>query len=479
MAEPKFKVAICGGGIAGLTLAIALNRYTPPHSHIQVDIYEADPEVRTVGAGITVWPRTWGVMQHLGLREDLLQVTVQASRTPVSDIHTDEYRPAFVARKANQPGEGHTYARVDAPAGSTTMHRRDMIDVFLRHIPPSYTFHTSKRLVRYTEAVTDSTPGDPVILHFSDGTSAEADVLVGADGIHSTIRMHMYEGAHSQECTSSTPEDVLSYQQCARCSAAIPKWTGVCSYRYLIPTEKLYSRNPEHTTASIGAILCYSGKDNHIVIYQISGGKFLNFVAICRTPGGEGTPYPGKWVAEVSRDEILSKFLEWEPEVQQMLEYVDKPSRWAIHALDCLPFAVSSSGQVALLGDAMHAMSPNFGAGGGQAIEDAYILGRLLADPYVSLAHIPAALHIYERVRLPFANDILRRGREVGLMYEFNALGYYDGSATTEEKERAQLNALGEAIRKMWQWQWTESVDSLWMQAEGELETLVQQGGVM
>ncbi len=122
----------------------------------------------------------------------------------------------------------------------------------------------------------------------------------------------------------------------------------------------------------------------------------------------------------------------------------------------------------------MHAMSPNFGAGGGQAIEDAYVLGRLLASPHVSLAHIPAVLRIYERVRLPFANDVSRRSREVGLMYEFNAPGYYDdGSPTTEEHVRAQLDTLGEAIEEMWQWQWTESVDSLWALAEKELGTLL------
>ncbi|RDX42130.1 FAD/NAD-P-binding domain-containing protein [Lentinus brumalis] len=458
-----------GGGIAGLALAIALNRYTPPESPLQVDIYEGDPELRTVGAGITVWPRTWAVMRHLGVRDDLSRVTVQtSSQTPGSQA--DDLCPAFVARKADQLEEGYTFARVDAPVGSTTMHRRDMMDVFLSHIPSSYTVHTSKRLLRYVQAAPDSTAATAhtrIILHFSDGTTAEADVLVGADGIHSTVRMCMYEDAHDRECVPSILGDVLARENCARCAAASPRWTSVHSYRCLIPTEKLYALNPEHATASIGAVLC------HIITYQISGRKFLNFVAICREPGGEGALYPGKWVSDVSRDEVVSKFIGWEPEVEQMLECVDNPSRWAIHALDKLPFAVSSAGNVVLLGDAMHAMPPNFGAGGGQAIEDAYVLGRLLASPHVSLAHIPAVLRIYERVRLPFANDVSRRSREVGLMYEFNAPGYYDGSPTTEEHERAQLDTLGEAIGEMWQWQWTESVDSLWALAEKELETLL------
>ena len=80
-----------GGGIAGLTLAISLHRFASPDSPLQVDIYEGDPEVRTVGAGITVWPRTWGVMRHLDLREDLLLVTVQGSAAEALNTDTIEY----------------------------------------------------------------------------------------------------------------------------------------------------------------------------------------------------------------------------------------------------------------------------------------------------------------------------------------------------------------------------------------------------
>ncbi|KAI0787948.1 FAD/NAD-P-binding domain-containing protein [Fomes fomentarius] len=484
---PKFRVAICGGGISGLTLAIALSRYAPPDSPIAVDIYEADKEVRTVGAGITVWPRTWAVMRHLDLYEDLSRVAVQpesSGKTEDQYLNT-QFRPAFVARKGNQSSEGYTYAYVLAPSGSATMHRKDMIDVFLRHLPSSYRLHTSKRLVKYTTL--EGVSGSPVTLHFADGTTAEADLLVGADGIHSATRMRMYELAHNSECATSgsSASMAVPLEECTRCAAALPTWTGVFAYRSLIPTEKLYSLNPTHTTANIGAVLCYSGKGTHIITYQISGGKFLNFVVPYRVPGGEDSPYPGKWVTDVPREEVVTKLEGWEPEVQQMLECVESPSRWAVHVVDKLPFAVSSN--VALLGDAMHAMPPNFGAGGGQSIEDAYILGRLLADRRVSVAHMPAVLRIYEDIRLPFANDISRRAREVGLMYEFNAPGFYgcataavtDGHTDVDGKlEQAQeterLDQLGEAIQKMWEWQWTEGIDMQWAQAERRLAALVE-----
>ncbi|KAI9061056.1 FAD/NAD-P-binding domain-containing protein [Trametes sanguinea] len=466
--QSKFTVAICGGGIAGLTLAATIYKHAPADSPVNVNIYEADSEVRTAGAGITVWPRTWDVMRQLGLYDALSAVAVKSS-TEAGPMHKSGLRPAFVARKANQASEGINYGYVYAPTGSTTMHRRDMIDVLLQNFPSSYKLHTSKRLTGYTTGPPQPTTRERVItLHFADGTTAEADVLIGADGIHSATRYSMYAQAHEKECVPKGAGE--KWQNCERCRAAVPVWTGIHSYRCLIATQELYALNPKHTTASIGSILCYSGKGKHIITYQISGGKFLNFVALCREPDGEGKPYVGPWVTEVPREEVLANFTSWEPEVQQMLQCVRNPTRWAIHVVDKLPFAVR--GNVALVGDAMHAMPPNFGAGGGQAIEDAYVLGCYLATRSTTRALIPAVLHVYEHVRLPFTRDVARRAREVGLIYEFNAPGHYsaeDGEGVPEmdTEKRAELEALGKAIRDMWEWQWNEdAVTKLQMMKE-------------
>ncbi|KAJ8469834.1 hypothetical protein ONZ51_g8729 [Trametes cubensis] len=326
---PKLRIAISGGGIAGLTLAATLCKYALNCSELEIDIYEADPEVRTAGAGITIWPRTWTVMRHLGLYDAMSKLAVKGE-----EVNQGERKPAFVARKADQPEEGFNFCYVLAPSGSTTMHRRDMIDVLLGNLPPSCKLHTSKRLMGYSQLdVTDpelvgNQPDAPLQLSFADDSTARADILIGADGIHSATRYAMYADAHATECLresvpSGRPEGSKQWRDCERCEAALPIWSGVHSYRFLIPTEELYTLNPNHTTRSIGSVLSYSGKYQQVITYQISGGKYLNFVAVCREPNGDGAPYDGKWVAEAPREELLSRFTHWEPEVQQMLQVSD------------------------------------------------------------------------------------------------------------------------------------------------------------
>ena len=146
------------------------------------------------------------------------------------------------------------------------MHRRDMIDVLLGNLPPSCKLHTSKRLMGYSQLdVTDpelagNQPDAPLQLSFADGSTARADILIGADGIHSATRYAMYADAHATECLresvpSARPEDSKQWRDCERCKAALPIWSGVHSYRFLIPTEELYALNPNHTTRSIGSVL--------------------------------------------------------------------------------------------------------------------------------------------------------------------------------------------------------------------------------
>ncbi|KAI8984807.1 hypothetical protein BD414DRAFT_515518 [Trametes punicea] len=444
--------------------------YPTSAAPIEAHLYEAGPEITTVGAGISVWPRTWDVMRRLGLYEELAAQSVQ---TPVQDGGIGEFRPGFLFRKSDSNREGFAFAQVMIPHGSTTMHRADMVSVLVKHLPASCSVHTSKRLTHYTESSSRRSDGGAIAytLHFSDGTSAETDVLIGADGIKSKTRAAMYQFAHERECLVQGRGSV-STEACERCRRATPKWTGTVGYRYLIPSERMREVNPEHTALKINAPL------SHIITYPISHGKFLNWIGFVTIPGGEGTVYPKKWVIDATQDEVINHFSGWEPEVGQMTQLVEKPTLWAIHVMENLPFSVT--GTTALMGDAVHAMTTHFGAGGGQAIEDAYILGRLLADSRTNLARVPEVMRIYQAVRLPFAQRVVNDARKAGLMYEFNWPGLYDGSrpeGISEEEalelEKEQLSVLERAIQDLWKWQWMEHFEDQWEEAERRYEQLV------
>ena len=193
------------------------------------------------------------------------QISIAKVTSTLAFLLLVSYGGAVHSRRACADFESYTHTS----AGSTTMHRKDMIDVFLRNLPPSHALHTSKRLVRYERATYEDPQQQRLILYFADGTTARADVLVGADGIHSVTRECMYERAHKSECDTSD----VQRTECPRCKAADPIWTGVTSYRCLIPTAKLYALNPNHTTASIGAILCVSIHD--VVVSVVSGSCSL------------------------------------------------------------------------------------------------------------------------------------------------------------------------------------------------------------
>ena len=129
--------------------------------------------------------------------------------------------------------------------GSTTMHRADLVNTLVRNVPASCSIHTSKRLLHYTEPTGDSAA---YVLHFADGTTAEADVIIGADGINSKTRGAMYQYAHTRDCANA---DKVKREDCERCKHATPKWTGTVAYRFLIPTEKLREINPVHRALEV------------------------------------------------------------------------------------------------------------------------------------------------------------------------------------------------------------------------------------
>ena len=135
--------------------------------------------------------------------------------------------------------------------GSTTMHRKDLMQVLLSALPDTCKIHLTKRLEKYTESTKNGSPA--YTLHFTDGTTAEADVVVGTDGIKSETRGSMYDLAHARECAGNSTRE-----QCERCSHATPMWTGTVAHRYLLPTDRLRQVNPEHRALQVNSPMTVS-----------------------------------------------------------------------------------------------------------------------------------------------------------------------------------------------------------------------------
>jgi len=181
----------------------------------------------------------------------------------------------------------------------------------------------------------------------------------------------------------------------------------------------------------------------------------------------ESAPFSEPLAIEVTADELREVYAGWEPDVDTMLKLVEgKVSRWAVHVVEPLPQFVS--GRVALLGDAAHGMTPHQGVGGGQSVEDAHLLGRLLSHPLVtSPAEVPAALQVFERARKAVTQAAAAKSHQNGRLYEFDDPAYptiFDGTAQQQEYQE-----LGEAISKSFQWLARGGCEEDWQAAQNEL----------
>ncbi|KAI0026777.1 hypothetical protein K488DRAFT_64556, partial [Vararia minispora EC-137] len=471
-----------GGGPGGLALASTLVKYSDPAAPIAIDLYESQARIGTVGAGISVWPRTRALLQQIGLMGGLhgeLGANDSSNGEPVG----------FSFRKSDVDGPGYTYFKMPMPREPMLIHRSALITALFEGLPPPplCTIHTSSRLIEFSSAQAGVIDG-PVILRFADGSTREADVIIGADGVRSAVRNSMFPGG-------------VYVDEVGKCVEVEPKWTGVVVYRSLITrgmlaaaqegghqalTTPLIVSRCEWTTSSGSPCVYLSSRAQHIVTYPISRGELINLLAFVTTPGGYGTEYKGKWVRDASPDEIRASYAGWEPEVQALINSVETTSAWAIHIMEDVPRC--AIGRAAILGDALHAMETHFGAGAGQAMEarlcrahihprsltfqqDAYVLSRLLTHPTTTKANLTAALAAYEKSRLAFSTSVVTSARKVGLMYEYN-----EGPLPDDEDE-GWAERWGNMVHERWKFQWEGDAEDFWKDAEAELLKTTEPNG--
>lgn len=428
-ASPKLRLAIVGGGIGGLTLAVALS-HLRLDEFLHVDIYESAVKLTQVGAGIGVFPRAWEVLKDLGMAADL------EARMAPSPLGIPKPKLAFSFRKSDERN-GFPFFDLIIPGEYATYHRADLQEILLNHISSFVQCHLNHRLVNYNESK------EEIELEFKNGETASCDILVGADGINSVVRKVFLARIHGLDSSS---------EEAATNSA--PVWSGTSVYRGLVDSELIKRELPNHS--ALTTPLMYCGKNKHIVTYPVSQGRLINIVPFVSELEKEGSALRGPAIEEANLQDFVHLFAGWEDEVQCLIKNMNKVSRWAVQTVK--PLDTHATERVILLGDAAHAMTPHLGSGAGQAIEDAYVFANLL-DKLLRQGSrdIRRASNAYTAIRRPIARSFVVGSRDQGIRYEFNAPGFEDiqeGDAVPPER----LRKLGKSIEEGWELPWKHSV---------------------
>jgi salicylate hydroxylase len=237
-----------------------------------------------------------------------------------------------------------------------------------------------------------SQDGDVAVATFSNGSRFEADLIVGADGIHSVVRDSLWGKTKAS-------------------------FTGHMCWRALVPVE-------QHPLPFVSPDASFwMGPKSHVVTYYVKGGAAVNIVAVAESEEW----VTESWTEPSTREELMNAYVGWHENIQKLFERTDTLQIYKWGLFDRDPMSQWSQGRVTLLGDAAHPMLPFLSQGGAMAIEDAYVLA-------VALDHfrndLPAALRAYERERLPRTARVQLEARERGRTYHL---------ATPEEQRLRDL----------------------------------------
>jgi len=340
------RIAIVGGGLAGIAAAQALRAFG-----IEADVFEAAPALGEVGAAVNVSPQAVKALQAIGLGEQIAAVAHLSPGIYTRNMQTGEFLE-FNDRFKSAAQYGAPYY---------TFHRADLLDALASGLD-----HRAIHLGHRLSALEERTDGN--ILTFANGARFEAEFVIGADGVRSVIRRALYGDDH-------------------------PTYTGQMVWRALLDADDV----PPEVLEPAGHTQ-WVGPGCHFIAYYIRRGRLVNIVTQQDTDQWveEG------WSIRGDPDEMRASFPNPEPRLAKLLSLVTDCSKWGLFTR---PLTRNwGRGRIQLIGDAAHAMLPNAGQGACQAFEDAYILGRWLAacsDPI-------AAFGNFRRVRIPRVHGVQR-----------------------------------------------------------------------
>ncbi|MBV9922673.1 MAG: FAD-dependent monooxygenase [Pseudonocardia sp.] len=369
------RIAVVGAGIGGLSFGLALRE-----RGLDAEVFEQAAELTEIGAAIALSANATREYLRLGLGDAL----AVAGCTPTELIYRHWRDGTRVAAHPVRAAEAYA-RRFGAPYYG--LHRADLQRILSAAFGAEH-LHLGCRLVNMVPE------RDGVLLEFANGRVERADVVVGADGVRSTVRRWI------------TGADDAVY-------------SGTSAFRGIVPTESLSALPDPH------AIQFWMGPDAHLLHYAIgSRGESVNFFAVVETPAiwpGEGS------IVQVADEVPVASFRGWHPAVTEMIRAAASPLRWGLFTVR--PLLRWYHDRIVLLGDAAHGMLPHHGQGAHTSIEDAFALAAALAerDP----ADLGAAFARYQRLRRGRTRTIQRSSWVTS-----GQLHLHDGPATRARDAR-------------------------------------------
>lgn len=383
-----FNLAIIGGGIGGLSLAVSITKYT----RIPVTVYENAPKFGEIGAGVAFGPNVIRAMNKIS--EPLAAAVGSRANGNLlpekkgiwfdyqigMDGVNDEARARGVVAGAFLCSVPHS------EPGSWMVNRTYLIEELDKNIPSN--------IARFGKNLVDiqDLGAKGVLLEFEDGSKANHTAVIGCDGIKSRTRRIMLG--------SDLP-------------AASPVYTGKYCYRGLVPMHKAIELLGETKALNSQAYLGYHG---HVLTFPVAGGRMMNVVAFQSAKDWSHE----KMVISATKEQMIDSFKEWGSDVRNIVSLMGQSDIWAL--FDSPSIDAFHKGNICLLGDSAHGSTPFQGAGAGMAVEDACVLGRILQ--HVSKAEeLPIAFEAFSRARVDRTMKLVKSSREAGHIWHFETYG--------------------------------------------------------
>lgn len=336
---PDRPVLIAGGGIGGLTAALALAQ-----RGLASVVLEHAPEFKEIGAGIQLGPNVFKMFDTLGLVDALTPAAFFPEALVMMDSITSEEVTRIPLLGAFRERFHYPYALIYRPDLM-----RALVDACSRS--SLIALHNDATVAHFSDE------GDRVIVETKEGARHEGSALVGADGLWSTVRQKIVADGR-------------------------PRISGHIAYRGVVPIDEVpeqYRRND---------MTLWGGPKNHLVHYKLRGGTLFNLVAVFHS-----AKYEEGWNSFGDPAELHARFEGTCETVQTLLAKIPEWRMWVLCDRD--PVKEWSRGRVTLLGDAAHPMLQYLAQGAGMAVEDAVVLARSLAEA----DDVPEGLRAYHEAR--------------------------------------------------------------------------------